>query len=108
MKFTLDERHPDLQILCQYTRTLPENLGDAAHGGDEGFECHYLKTPYLQYWSPSQRDTLITAVQEANQKTTEYQFEIVYFEDYEVEFDNDRCWDATFHFKALPKQGLYK
>jgi hypothetical protein len=43
------------------------------------------------------------AVKVANEQTSEYRFEITGYDDYEVEFDNDRSWPASFQFKSIKK-----
>jgi hypothetical protein len=57
----------------------------------------------FRYWGQSDIDSIHEAVKAVNEKTSEYRFEIVDFDDYEVEYDNDRSWPANFTFKSIKK-----
>ena len=105
--FTIDRAHPDLQILCQLTNTNPNDIAGSASynskNSDESFEAHYMRIYRFRYWSTEAIQEFERLVKEANEKTEQYRFEIYGYDDYEVEFDNDRSWPAAFHFKAILK-----
>jgi len=102
--YTIPRNHPDLQILCDATNTKPDNIGPSFRGGiNESYECNYMRVYAFRYWNGSDIDAIHEAVKAVNEKTSEYQFEIVDFDDYEVEYDNDRSWPANFTFKSIKK-----
>jgi hypothetical protein len=104
--FRISQNHPDLQILCELTKTQPDRIGTSSWASStnlKGFDCNYMRVNFLKYWTPEDMEEIYEAVKTANEKTTEYRFEIVDFEDYEVEYDNDRTWPASFQFKSIKK-----
>jgi hypothetical protein len=102
--FTIPSNHPDLQILCKLTNTDPDQLGPSCHGGSNGsYDANYMRVYDLRYWDETDVNRIEEAVKVANEQTSEYRFEITAYDDYEVEFDNDRSWPASFQFKSIKK-----
>jgi hypothetical protein len=102
--YTISRNHSDLQILCEATNTKPDNIGPSCRGGkDESYDCNYMRVYDFRYWNESDINQLHEAFKTANEKTTEYKFEIVDIDNYEVEYDNDRSWPANFTFKSIKK-----
>jgi len=103
--YTIPRDHKDLEILCKATNTNPEDIGPSFRGGkDESYECNYMRVYDFRYWNKEDAERLYESVKSVNEKTDEYNFEIVDFDDYEVEFDNDRSWPASFQFKSIKKE----
>ena len=98
--FTIPENHPDLAILCAKTGTKPEDMRGACSPGKE---YNYLKFWHLRDWSESDKQNLIRNISAANAETKEYQFRLVGVCDFEVEYDNDRTWPASFSFESHKK-----
>lgn len=101
--FTISHTHPDLAILCECTNTKPDELRSSFHGGPDAYESNYMKVNFLRYWTPEDSNTLSEQFAEANSKTSEYEFVIDDLTDYEVEWDNDRAWLASFGIKSIKK-----
>ncbi len=103
--YKITNDHKDLKILCEATNTNPKNIGSSFRGGkDESYECNYMRVYDFRYWNGEDAERLYESVKLANEKTDEYNFEIVSLDDYEVEFDNDRSWPASFQFKSIKKE----
>ena len=102
---TIDRNHPDLQILCELTKTNPDRMSTMSWSSTDsaGFECNYMRVDFLRYWEPTDMEEIYEAARLANEKTAEYKFDIIGFENYEVEYDNDRSWPASFEFKSYKK-----
>ena len=101
-KYKIPRDHKDLEILCKATNTKPDDIGLSFRRGiDESYECNYMRTYNLRYWEQESTMQLADAIKKANQKTTEYQFELVDVTNFES--DDDRQWPATFQFKSIKK-----
>lgn len=100
MNLTIPENHPDLFILCAKTGTQADDMRGAC--GRET-EYNYLKVYSLHDWTEQKINSLKTAIDAANLETIEYRFELAGTSDFEVEFDNDRTWPASFGFKSHKK-----
>jgi len=92
--------HPDLAILCAKTNTSPSDLRSAMSPNKE---FNYLKVNSLRYWEPSDIEALKQQIAAANQETHEYEFKLHDITDFEVEYDNDRTWPASFSFESHKK-----
>jgi hypothetical protein len=101
--FQIDSKHPDLAFLCKFTNTDPEDLRGSSHGGPNGYTSNYMKVQYLRYWSKGDIEELEKQFAQANENTTEYTFVLENISDYEVEYDNDRSWPASFGIKSIKK-----
>lgn len=100
MNLTVPNNHPDLQVLCKHTNTDPSDLRGA---GRPGVESNYLKVHSLNYWSEQSKEQLKSQIAAANAETKEYVFVLHDTTDYEVEFDDDRTWPASFQFDSIKK-----
>ena len=101
--FTISHKHPDLVILCECTNTKPDELRSSFHGGPDAYDSNYMRVYHLRYWTQEDSDTLTNQFSEANSRTTEYEFSIDDLTDYEVEWDDDRAWLASFGIKSTKK-----
>jgi hypothetical protein len=105
--FTIDRNHPDLKILCQLTQTNPNDIASSAFYDSQdpkkSFEAHYMRVYRFRYWSDEAKKDFEDLAKIANEQTSQYQFEINGYDDFEIEYDNDRSWPAAFHFKAILK-----
>jgi len=97
---TIPDTHPDLSILCAKTGTLADDMRGAC--GRET-EYNYLKVYGKRDWTEQEINALKGAIERANLETKEYRFELAGTSDFEVEFDNDRTWPASFSFKSYKK-----
>jgi hypothetical protein len=102
--FSIPETHADLAILCANTGTNTSDLrGTSCVDSTSSYEGNYIKVLYLSYWSADDIATLKEDIAKTNESTTEYQFEFDGVQDYEVEYDNDRSWPASFSIKSHKK-----
>lgn len=103
--YTIPSSHPDLAILCEFTETEKQNVGNSTTScnpnTEDSYECNYMRTYNLRYWEQESTMQLADAIKKANQKTTEYQFELVDVTNFES--DDDRQWPASFTFKSHKK-----
>lgn len=103
--YTIPSSHPDLAILCEFTETEKQNIGNSMTSRnpntEDSYECNYMRTYNLRYWEQESTMQLADAIKKANQKTTEYQFELVDVTNFEA--DDDRQWPASFTFKSHKK-----
>ena len=66
-------------------------------------EGHYLTTTSLRHWTPTTEKIIRDQIRDLNEMTKDYVFQIVSFDDFDVDEDNDRTWDATFAFYVFKK-----
>lgn len=120
---TIDEKHPDVEILGNSLKSMgfefdtrynwkngeiieSENpiLRGSSHSTDTTvLEGNYIRIDNLKYWEDSDHEKLLEAIELANTTTSEYKFEYGDISDYEVEWDNDRAWPASFTFYSHKK-----
>lgn len=100
MNLTIPENHPDLTILCAKTGTRADDMRGAC---SREAEYNYLKVYTIRVWTKQEINSLKAAIERANIETKEYRFELAGTSDFEVEFDNDRTWPASFGFKSYKK-----
>jgi hypothetical protein len=101
MNNTIQPTHPDLAILCAHTDTKMEDLrGSCSPRFGEG---NYLKVGYKWHWPAEEIEQLKSVIEAVNQLTTEYTFKYQDVSEAEVEFDNDRIWEASFTFTSHKK-----
>ena len=100
---TIPEKHPDILLLIKNTEADP--MLRSAMGTNENirYEGHYLRVTYLRYWGKDSIEGLKNSFNKTNASTQEYLFELLDVTDFEVEYDNDRYWDASFTFIAKKK-----
>ena len=120
---TIAENHGDVEILgnslksmgfefdTQYSwengeiiRSEKPTLRSSSHSTDaKVLEGNYIRINSLRYWEESDHKSLLEAIKLANTMTLEYKFEYGDIEDYEMEFDGDRSWPASFTFYSHKK-----
>ena len=66
-------------------------------------EGNYIRIINVDGWSGTEHKKLLEAIELANTTTSEYKFEYGDISDYEVEWDNDRSWPASFTFYSHKK-----
>ena len=121
--FTIPQDHKDLEILGEELtnrrlrfRThaklingkfkdfpIPQLRGSTSGGKDEDgntvtTEGHYINFPYILGWNDNERRDLKEAIDATNQRTETYTFE--FHDTSDIEYDDDRSWDASFTFYA--------
>jgi hypothetical protein len=103
--YTIPSSHPDLAILCEFTETEKQNIGNSMKSGNlnnrDSYECNYMRTYNLRYWEQESTMQLADIIEKANLQTTEYRFELVDVTNFEA--DDDRTWPASFTFKSHKK-----
>ena len=120
---TIAENHKDVEILgnslksmgfefdTQYSwengeiiRSEKPTLRSSSYStGVKVLEGNYIRINSLRYWSDNQHKLLLEAFDMANTMTSEYKFEYGDIEDYEMEFDGDRSYPASFTFYSHKK-----
>jgi hypothetical protein len=100
---TIPEDHPDLALLIKNTEANDSLRSASSNNGERIAEGHYLRVGYLKYWGPSSIEGLKNSFDKTNRAAQEYTFELTNVSDYEVEWDDDRYWDASFSFLAHKK-----
>tara|TARA_B110000503_G_C7088409_1_gene388334 strand:+ start:1014 stop:1340 length:327 start_codon:yes stop_codon:yes gene_type:complete len=94
----INRDHPDLKILldiCDCEDYLGTSSGSTEYYRYDG---HYLRIRSLRYWGPESIQEYENDFDKVNKLTKQYNFQIVDHSDYEVEFDNDRYYDASLSF----------
>jgi hypothetical protein len=71
-------------------------------------DMNYIRTDRVRQWQQTDIDSLLDLIQEINQTTDEYDFHIKSFDDYEVEWDGDRSYPASFTLLTAKKNQLLK
>ena len=100
---TIEKDHVDLQLLLD-TCDCEDYLGSSMGSSKEiSYQGHYLKIRSFRYWHPIVTQQYETWFSEVNKKTKQFDFQIVDFSDYEMEFDEDRYYDASISFIAQRK-----
>ncbi len=99
----IGRNHPDLEILaknCDCENFLRSSMGSHE---DYSYSGHYFRVKHLRYWNAETTNKLKNSFAKTNEQTNEYRFELIDVNDYEVENDDDRDWDASFTFLAHKK-----
>lgn len=99
----IPSNHPDLEILssnCECDNFLRSSMGSTS---DHTYDGHYFRVTYLRYWSPNSVEGLKNSFAKTNEQTSEYRFELIDVNDWEMEYDEDRYWEASFTFLAHKK-----
>jgi hypothetical protein len=97
----IPSNHPDLELLaknCECDNYLSEASGTHA---DYQYQGNYFRVTFLKYWSRNSIEGLKNSFEKTNKQTSEYQFELLFVDDFES--DDDRYWDATFTFLSHKK-----
>ena len=126
---TIDQENRDLKILgdsleakgfrfrnnSKWINSTPETKGhyletenpeirSSAHSTEAHvLEGNYIRITNLRYWSNYDHKILLEAIKLANTSTSDYNFEYGDITDYEMEFDGDRSWPASFTFYSHKK-----
>ena len=120
---TIAESHGDVEILgnslksmgFEYDTRMERINGEltfsekpavrgSSHSTDTTvLEGNYIRINNLKYWEDSDHKSLLEAIKLANTMTSEYKFEYGDICDYEVEWDDDRAWPASFTFYSHKK-----
>jgi hypothetical protein len=66
-------------------------------------ESHYIRVYGFRYWDEKEMNTLIKSVDDFNSKSESCEMRIDEYSDYEVEYDNDRSYPASYRFSMIPK-----
>ena len=120
---TIAESHGDVEILgnslksmgFEYDTRMERINGEltfsekpavrgSSHSTDTTvLEGNYIRINNLKYWEDSDHKSLLEAIKLANTMTSEYKFEYGDICDYEVEWDDDSAWPASFTFYSHKK-----
>jgi len=101
---TIPEGHPDRKKLMKAFE-LRNNWDIRSCSSARDGEGHYINQGY-KYWDhqPMEKYKLYRKIEELNRETIEYEFRIWFLKDYEIEYDYDRAWQASFSFGAYKKK----
>jgi hypothetical protein len=66
-------------------------------------ESHYIRVYGFRYWDLTEMNNLSKLVNLFNSKCKSSEMVIIDYQDYEVEYDNDRSYPASFTFSIIPK-----
>ena len=69
----------------------------------KSIESNYMRVYGFRYWDEIEIYNLSEKVKEFNSKSEESEMEINAYDDYEVEWDNDRSYPASFRFSIKSK-----
>ncbi len=120
---TINEKHLDVEILgnslksmgfgfdTQYSwengkiiRSEKPTLRSSSRSTDATIlEGNYIRINSLRDWYDSDHKKLLEAIDLSNTMTSEYKFELGDVTDYEMEWDGDRSWPASFTFYSHKK-----
>ncbi len=102
--FTFDEKHLWNQKENSFESTSDPQLRSSSHSTDaKVLEGNYIRINNLKYWGDSDHKNLLEALKMANTMTSDYKFEYGDIEDYEMEWDGDRSYPASFTFYSHKK-----
>ena len=68
-----------------------------------GVEGNYVPVNWVRYWEDADKLKVQELVDQFNSQSTGHNMVLNGFEDYEVEYDHDRAWNASFMFAFLSK-----
>ena len=120
---TIAENHKDVEILGNSLKSMgfkfdtqwyiknneiirsekPTLRGSSYSTDTAVLEGNYIRIISVDSWSDTEHKKLLEAIELANTTTSEYKFEYGDISDYEVEWDNDRAWPASFTFYSHKK-----
>jgi hypothetical protein len=123
---TIDQNHEDLKVLAKeldsigviynepyIEKGIPELRGSgvAFNGGASGWrngnltahskDGNYINVLQVSGWSDEDKRDIKDALTLASEKATEYEFH--FYETSDMEWDEDRIWDASFTFFSYKK-----
>ena len=102
--FTFDEKHLWNQKENSFESTSDPQLRSSSYSTDDKvLEGNYIRVQNFRYWNDDQHKALLEALDMANTMTSEYKFEYGDIEDYEMEWDGDRSYPASFTFYSHKK-----
>ncbi len=67
-------------------------------------ESNYIRVYEFRYWDTDEVNTYNNKIKQFNDKAESCTLEITNYDDYEVEWDNDRSWPASFILETRPKK----
>ena len=97
---SIPKDHPDLLLLIKNTDADSALRSTIKSGVIEGY---YLRVSFLRYWGPNSIEGLKNSFAKTNEAAQEYAFELTNVDDYEMEYDGDRYWNASFSFVVHKK-----
>ena len=80
-----------------------EVRGSMSSWNNQTIESHYIRVYDFRYWNETEMNKLLGLVNEFNTKSESCEMDITDYTDYEVEYDNDRSYPASFTFSIIPK-----
>jgi hypothetical protein len=116
LDYTIERKHSDIKVLAKSLTKhdikfednydwingelvysgFPSLRGSSSHKDGITREGNYIRVRHLKYWDNNSINVLKRAINDANTFTDEYTFEFGGIDDYEVDIDDDRSWDASF------------
>lgn len=99
----ITNEHPDVVLLVKNTGASTGLRGASSYGHQNAYEGYYLRTIHQRYWTSEDIDDLKAAFAKTNAESKEYEFVFQDTTDYELEYDGDRDWPASFSFIARKK-----
>jgi hypothetical protein len=79
------------------------NYDEVRGSTSPSIERHYIRVYELRYWESSSITEYETKVNELNKLLKDHYMKINEYNDYEVEYDGDRSYPASFTFSIIAK-----
>lgn len=80
-----------------------EVRGSMSSWNKQPIESHYIRVYDFRYWDLTEMNNLSKLVNNFNLQSESCEMRIDDYSDYEVEYDNDRSYPASFTFSMIPK-----
>lgn len=97
------ENHFRESLMIQDLKSSSNSTVELETGERVLIEANYFPLRSVKYWSQIDIDSMEKAFNLTNELSNEYRFEPINFEDYEVEYDEDRYWLASISFRSHKK-----
>ncbi len=80
-----------------------EVRGSMTSWNGQSIESNYIRLYDFRYWDEIEVNKINELVKEFNSKSESCLMEVTDYQDYEVEYDNDRSYPASFTFSIIQK-----
>ena len=100
--YTASNLNPEDLELFKSIFDYSELRGAFIGNKNESIEAHYIRVYGFRYWDSSSIEEYDNKALDFNSKTKNAKIEITSYDDYEVEWDNDRSYPASFQLMIKP------
>jgi hypothetical protein len=103
LNYTLSNLSPKDLELFKSIFDYSEVRGAMSSNKESVIESHYIRVYGFRYWDLTEMNNLSRSINNFNTQSESCEMRIDDYSDYEVEYDNDRSYPASYRFSIIPK-----